>query len=223
MIPFTSVHHCTNPGTRQVATRRKMQDKWRRSPRWKALLAEHAHTPEAECVYCHRKHGQKWTNSKGQEKIARLTINHTSRHLYASEDLYLTWDPRYMEITCLSCNRQYERGMKPCPECLKKGRIRYILDRDQECWSCYYEKHPEEKKIQQESRERFGQAVRDYNAGQAKKRRDRKVKHPCTHHRIGGKCGLSMIGSRCTFARTKALKPAPVGCSSAVAKKRVPA
>jgi hypothetical protein len=42
---------CTNPGTRRVASRRKMQDKWRRSPRWKALLEAHAHTPEAVCVY----------------------------------------------------------------------------------------------------------------------------------------------------------------------------
>jgi hypothetical protein len=183
-----------------------MQDKWRRSPRWKALLEEHAHTPEAKCVYCGRHHNQPWINSKGDEKITRLTINHTSRHLYASEELYLTWNPQYMEITCLSCNRQYERGMKPCPECLKKGKLSYILDRDQECWSCYYEKHQEERRIQQESRERFGQAVRDYNAQQAKKRREKKVKHPCKFHHIGGSCGLSRIGTKCPYARTKAEK-----------------
>ncbi|MFA6332968.1 MAG: hypothetical protein WCX22_08450 [Methanoregula sp.] len=216
-----TAHSVSNPQTRRVATRRKMQDKWRRSPRWRALLEDHAHTPEAECVYCHRHHGQKWTNSKGQEKTARLTINHTSRHLYASEDLYLTWDPRYMEITCLSCNRQYERGMKPCPECLKNGRIRYILDRDSECWSCYYEKHPEEKRLQQESRERFAGAVRDYNAQQAKKRRDKKTGHPCVSFRIGGVCGKSLIRSRCTFSRTKALKPVPIGCSEAISKKKM--
>jgi hypothetical protein len=197
-----------------------MQDKWRRNPRWKALLEAHAHTPEAVCVYCGRHHGQTWTNSKGDEKVVKLTINHISRHLYASEELYLTWNPQYMEITCLSCNRQYERGMKPCPECLKKGKLSYILDRDQECWSCYYEKHPEEKRIQQESRERFAGAVRDYNAQQAKKRLDKKVQHPCKFHRIGGACQLSLIGSQCHYARTKALKMAPVGCAQAVAKKR---
>ena len=202
------------PQTRRVATRRKMQDKWRRSPRWKDMLAEHAHTPEAVCVYCGRHHGQTWTNSKGVEKVVRLTINHTSRHLYASEDLYLTWDSRYMEITCLSCNRQYERGMKPCPECLKKGRMTYILDRDHECWSCYYEKHPEEKRIRDESRERFGQTVKDYNAVQAKKRRDAKVKHPCRYRMVSGRCQLSKIGTRCTFAPTKAAKQ----CGDFVAK-----
>jgi hypothetical protein len=196
-----------------------MQDKWRRSPRWKALLEAHAHTPEAVCVYCGRHHGQTWTNSKGQEKIVRLTINHTSRHLYASEELYLTWNPQYMEITCLSCNRQYERGMRPCPECLEKGKLSYILDRDAECWSCYYEKHPEERRIQQESRERFAGAVRDYNAKRAKKRRDKKTGHPCVSFRIGGVCGKSLIRSRCTFSRTKALKPAPAGCPDAVGKK----
>ena len=212
---------CTNPGTRRVASRRKMQDKWRRSPRWKALLEAHAHTPEAVCVYCGRHHNQPWINSKGDEKITRLTINHTSRHLYASEDLYLTWDPRYMEITCLSCNRQYESGMKPCPDCLKKGKLRYILDRDQECWSCYYEKHPEEKKIKDESRERFEKSVRDYNADQAAKRLKSKVSHPCKFHRIGGWCGLSAIHSQCQYSKTKALKPAPVGCPDVIPKKRM--
>ena len=150
------------------------------------MLAEHAHTQDAGCVYCGRKHGQKWINSKGDEKKVTLTINHTSRHLYASEDLYLTWDPRYMEIVCVSCNRQYERGMKPCPSCLEKGKMTYILDRDQECWPCYYEKHPDEKRTRDESRARFDQAIKDYNARQATKRRAAKVRHPCKHRRISG-------------------------------------
>lgn len=210
---------CTCPGTIRTASRRKMQDKWRRSPRWKALLAEHAHTPDAVCVYCGRKHGQAWLNSKGDEKTVTLTINHTSRHLYASEELYLTWDPQYMEIVCVSCNRQYERGMKPCPVCLKKGKMNYILDRDQECWSCYYEKHPKEREIRDAGRERFNQSVKDYNAKQAKKRLDRSVRHPCKLRRRSGACGKSLIGMRCTFSPTKALKPAPIGCVSAIAKK----
>jgi len=207
-------HSCTCPGTRRTASRRKMQDKWRRSPRWKAMLAEHAHTQDAVCVYCGRKHGQKWINSKGDEKKVTLTINHTSRHLYASEDLYLTWDPRYMEIVCVSCNRQYERGMKPCPSCLEKGKMTYILDRDQECWPCYYEKHPDEKRTRDESRARFDQAIKDYNARQATKRRAAKVRHPCKHRRISGACGLSTIGSRCIYSPTKALKM----CADAEAK-----
>lgn len=212
---MTAQDHVTNPGSRRTASRRKMQDKWRRSPRWKALLEEHAHTNDARCVYCGRKHHMEWQARDGSIKTVTLTINHTSRHLYASEDLYLTWDPRYMEIVCVSCNRQYERGMKPCPECLKKGKMTYILDRDQECWPCYYEKHPEEKRVRDESRARFDQAVKDYNAKQATRRRAAKVRHPCTHRRISGACGLSTIGSRCQYSPTKALRD----CEKAEAKK----
>jgi hypothetical protein len=107
--------------------------------------------------------------------------------------------------------------MKPCPECLKKGKIRYILDRDSECWSCYYEKHPDEKKIKDDARERFEQSVRDYNADQAAKRRKEKVNHPCKSHKIGGACALSPINSQCPYARTKALRD----CNQAVAKKKM--
>jgi hypothetical protein len=191
----------TNPQTRRTYSRRKLLAKWLRDPRWKAMLAEHAHTPEAECVYCHRKHGQDWNG-----KPVRLTINHASRHLYLSEELYLTWDPQYMEITCLSCNRKYEKGQKPCPSCLKKGMLVYILDRDQECNACYLEKHPVELQRVKEAGESFKKSIKDYNAAQAKKRREKKVKHPCRSRLVSGRCQLSMVNGACQYSPRKAVK-----------------
>ena len=207
---------CTCPQTRRVFSQRKMLAKWQRDPRWKKMKEEHAWIPEARCVYCGRSHGQIWNG-----KPVQLTINHASRHLYLSEELYLTWDPRYMEITCLSCNRAYERGQKPCPECLKNGKITYILDRETECNSCYLKKNPDKLIEAEQSRQSFKTAVKQANANRAERQRKAKVYHPCTHHRIGGWCGLSAIHSQCQYSKTKALKPAPVGCSEAIAKKRM--
>ena len=206
----------TCPQTRRTYSRRKLLAKWLRDPRWKRMLAEHAHIPEAECVYCHRKHGQIWNG-----KPVKLTINHASRHLYLSEELYLTWDPQYMEVTCLSCNRHYERGMKPCPACLKKGKLVYILDRDSECNSCYLEKHPLELQKAQEGRELFKKSIKDYNADRARKRKEDKANHPCKSHKIGGTCALVPITAKtddkkCKFTPSKALKM----CDKAVAKKK---
>ena len=194
-----TVNSVSNPAARRTYSRRKLLAKWLRDPRWKAMLAAHAYTPEAECVYCHRKHGQDWNG-----KQVRLTINHASRHLYLSEELYLTWDSQYMEITCLSCNRKYERGMKPCPACLKKRKLVYILDRDSECNTCYLEKHPTELQRVQIARESFKKSIKDYNADQAKKRREKKVKHHCTYHGIGQKCRV--LGCACPHSPTKAIK-----------------
>jgi hypothetical protein len=177
-----------------------MLAKWLRDPRWKQMLADHAHTPEAECVYCHRKHGQEWNG-----KPVRLTINHASRHLYLSEELYLTWDPQYMEITCLSCNRKYERGMKPCPSCLKKGKMVYILDRDIECNTCYLEKNQGELKRVREAQETFKKSIKDYNADQATKRRISAKAHHCSYHGVGQKCRITFRGCViCPFSKTKA-------------------
>jgi len=43
------------------------------------------------------------------------------------------------------------------------------------------------------------------------------------HLSAGGTCRKSLIGMRCPYSKTKAMKPAPVGCNEAVAKKGVKA
>jgi len=189
----------TNPAARRTYSRRKMLAKWLRDPRWKQMLADHAHTPGAECVYCHRKHKQVWNG-----KTVTLTINHASRHLYLSEELYLTWDSQFMEITCLMCNRKYEKGMKPCPSCLKKGKMVYILDRDSECNPCYLEKNQGEAKKAREGCESFKKSIKDYNAGQATRRRKAKVRHPCSYHGINQKCRSNDMA--CPYSPSKAAK-----------------
>lgn len=191
------------PQARRTFSRRKMIAKWQRSKRWKDLVDEHAHTSDAVCVHCGRHHGQVWTNSKGEEKIVKLTINHTDRICYTDEDLYLTWDPEKMEIACLICNWNFERGMKPCPSCLKKGRYSPIKWYDDECTKCYYESRPELAKQIKERKEQFEQAIKDYNAKRAQVARAIKVKHPCVFRSagIGQKCRL---GGACPHSPKKA-------------------
>lgn len=216
---------CSNPAARRTVSRRKMQDQWRRDPRWKAMVEKYAHAPGAVCVHCGLHHGQQRVSRScdplirkdGKPGLVVLTINHKTRDLYANEDLYLTWNPDKMEVCCTACNREYERGRKPCPTCSKGGYVRYIKWYDEECQDCFYAAHPEELKKAEEGRAAFTASVRQANAARAARQRQAKVRHPCTHHRIGGKCGLSAIGSRCTFSPSKALKM----CGDAVAKKGV--
>ena len=188
----------TNPAARRTYSRRKMLAKWLRDPRWKQMLADHAHTPGAESVYCQRKHKQIWNG-----KPVTLTINHASRHLYLSEELYLTWDSQYMEITCLMCNRKYEKGMKPCPSCLKKGKMVYILDRNSECNPCYLAKNQGEAKKSREGCELFKKSIKEYNAGQATRRRVIKRDFPCTFRGIEQRCRCKP-GTVCGYSKTKA-------------------
>ena len=194
----------TCPQARRVITRRAETGKWRRDPRWKKVLEEHAYIPEAECSVCHRKHKQHYVKRTGDEKIISLTINHTNRACYLDEDLYLTWNPANMRVECTTCNWMYEKGMIPCPECLKNGFVTYIRWDAGECDTCYFEKHPEVLERINQKRTEQAKSLREFKAARAEKRRKAKVRHPCSLHRIGGKCGKSTIGSRCTYAPTKA-------------------
>jgi hypothetical protein len=213
----------SNPATRRVFSNRKMIAKWQRSDRFKSMREEHARAPGIVCVHCKMEHGQQRFDSKGNPLIKNngkptlviLTINHKTRDLYLTEDLYCTWNPDKMEPCCTICNREYERGMKPCPKCLKAGYVRYIKWYDEECTACYFREHPKEMKKAEAGRESFKASIRQHNKERADRQRKAKVKHPCRSHRIGGICGLSAIGSRCTFSPSKALKK----CSDAVAKK----
>ena len=56
---------------------------------------------------------------------------------------------------------------------------------------------------------------RQYRKARNTKLRAIKKKHPCRFNRIGGRCGRSVIGSRCQYARTKA----EAGCMDFVRKK----
>lgn len=202
---MTNVNSVTNPKRIQILTRRQQTAKWRRSPRWKRMLAEHAHIPEAECAICHRKHGQEYTKDNGDIIIISLTINHTDRRDYVDEDKYLTWSDS-KRVECTTCNWMYEKGMIPCPDCLKEGRVHYIRWDEGECWSCWIRKHPEEYTKIQKKREDAKQLVKELNAKRAADARANKVKHPCRYYTVLGKCQKSAIGIRCPYAKTKAEK-----------------
>ena len=203
----------TCPQGRRVISRRAEQSKWRRSLRWKKMLADHAHVPEAECSVCHRKHGQVMTtrdgeikyDKKGNEKHVILTINHTDRICYLDEDLYLTWNPRLMRVECRSCNWMYEKGKVPCPDCLKKGVVVYIRWDQECCDSCYYEKHPDILRRIIQKREDQRKADRAFKEIRNAKNRKAKRDHPCSYNGIGQKCRIQYRGNPvCQFSKTKA-------------------
>ena len=108
-----------------------------------------------------------------------------------------------MEITCLMCNRMYERGMRPCPDCLKAGKVRYIRWDQEECDTHYLEKHPDILARITQRRAEQEQASKDYKEKRAAKNRLLKRKHPCIFWRVGQRCGN---GGACEYSPTKAPK-----------------
>lgn len=168
-------NHVICPQGRRVSNRRSEQSKWRGRKRWKNLVKEHCHTPEAVCVHCERHHREPRENGK----LTYLTINHLSRALYESEDLYCTWNEELMEICCTMCNWQVESGKVICPVC-KKQYIK-INEPDGMCRHCYYESHPEEAA---RAKERQKQKAKDKRAllkklrdGQKAKAKEWKLSH----------------------------------------------
>src|SRR5512133_1826079 len=179
------------PGIIRVKTRRQLIAGYRRKPAWKAMLRDHAHIPEAECAICRRKHKQIYVKDDGAEITIRLTINHTDRRCYISEEAHNTWNPARMRVECTTCNWMYEKGMIPCPKCLARGRVHYIRWDEGECWSCWVAEHPEEFQKLQEKKAAAEVARKNINHERAEKRRALKVKHPCKFKRISGACQLS--------------------------------
>lgn len=216
------------PAARQVLTHRGNLKKWQTGPRFLKMKQDHALIPGAVCAHCGRKHGEQRYDrdgfpktfekgkKKGQPILVILTINHMSEILYLTEDLYLTWDPALMEVCCTVCNGWDRQGKEVCPVC-KCNPIRKD-DPFKMCTACYLDAHPEIRQQNKEKKEAREESHRLWKKGQAKKRLEKKVKHPCRFRMVSGRCQKSAIGSRCTFARTKALKPVPVGCSDAIAK-----
>jgi hypothetical protein len=195
------------------------------------MKREHALIPGAICAHCKRNHGDKRYDrdgflktyekgkKKGQPVLTSLTINHMSETSYLTEDLYCTWDEAVMEVCCVVCNGWDRQGKEVCPVCkcnpIKKDDPVHM------CTACYLDAHPEIKKEIEAKREARNESHRLWKKGVADKRRKEKVSHPCKFHRIGGWCGLSAIHSQCQYSKTKALKPVPIGCGEAIAKKRI--
>ena len=218
-------HSVSCPAARQVLTHRGNLKKWQRDPRFIKMKQDHALIPGAVCPHCKRQHGEQRYDRQGNPKLTpkgkpaltTLTINHMSEILYLTEDLYLTWDPALMEVCCAVCNGWDRKGKEVCPVCkanpIKKDEPLKM------CIACYLDAHPEirkENKVKKEARE---ESHRLWKRGQAEKRRAKKVRHPCKSRTISGRCQRSAIGSRCTYAPTKA----EAGCMDFIRKKGVKA
>lgn len=229
-MPAASAHHCTCPQARRTYTHKADMNWMQKTPEFKQMKKDHALVPGATCAHCGREHGQVRINWRTQEEqldknghiqITHLTINHKYPYLSLSPSLYLKWDPVTMEVCCMICNGHYRKGMEICPVCGINPIQKDEPGGKGMCNPCFIALHPEIQEERDARKEKWDAGVKERRAIQNKKRLAKKVRHPCRHHRIGGKCGKSSIDSRCTFARTKALKPAPVGCAQAEAKKGV--
>ena len=205
----------SNPGTIRIGTRRAELKRWQNSPEFKQMREEHARCPGAECRGCHRKHGQQKYDPQGNPKmretkkglvpdLVTLTINHRDRASYLTKEKYCTWDPLTMEVICPMCNLAFERGEKPCPDCLKKGKVTYIKWFDEECEACYLIKHPDVAAQMAANKAIREEGARVYKRNRAIQRKAAKVKHPCTFHGYGQKCRIDNCA--CAHSPTKAAK-----------------
>lgn len=147
---MNTIHSVTCPQKTKTENRRSEQAKWRASKEWKQLVDEHAHAPGAICVHCLKYHGQPAKKEGGRPIY--LTINHLSRALYTSKELYCTWNESLMEICCTTCNWMYEKGKEPCPLC--HNQYISVIEPDHMCQSCYDKLHPEEAERKRADRER---------------------------------------------------------------------
>jgi hypothetical protein len=162
----TNPNHVTCPQKRRTGGRRKNLSKWRSHKKWKDLVEEHAHTPDAVCVYCLKKH-----NELRKNKFVYLTINHKSRRLYESEELHSTWNPELMEVCCTVCNRQIEKGRIPCPVC--HNVYISIFDADEMCRKCFYDAHPKLKEIHEHRMQLIKISQKEAKEAAKKKQKER--------------------------------------------------
>ena len=139
----------TCPQARRVKSHRSEQAKWRSHKPWKLLVKVHCHDDkDARCVHCGKWHGK--PSKKKGGKPTYLTINHLSRALYITEELYTTWNPNMMEICCTTCNWMYEKGKESCPVCHNQ----YIscMEPDHMCQGCYDKVHPEVVEVREKKK-----------------------------------------------------------------------
>ena len=187
----------TCPQSRRTRTRRTKKGKVYQSKEWKAKVA--GFVKGKTCDWC----------GSTENLLAHHPYRDTPDAIY--QDLYLSG----CIVLCNTCHFMFHRRHKrKCPVCKE-----HWMDLDVDmCYSCHLKANPGlAEKIQEEKDKReWDRTVRLKLV--AARRKEKKAKHPCKHHRIGGKCGKSTIGSRCQYAPTKALKPAPVGCNQAEKK-----
>ena len=187
--------HVTCPEARRTKNRRKHKAAVYQSASWKKAKAEYVKGKVCE-----------WCGST-ENLLPHHPWKNTPDDAY--EDLYLS----ECVAVCGKCHFMFERRHKIiCPVCKENYMpVDPTIDR---CWSCHLKQHPEKVEKIRQHREHQDQVRKCAKEAAAAKRKALKAQHPCKHHRVGGKCGVSAIGSRCPYARTKAAKQ----CGDFVAK-----
>ena len=195
----------SNPGSRQLKGRRSKLNKIWSGKEWKerkeAFLKIYPNCEMHKSVII-----------KGSSLIVPATVPH---HPYKTsyKEGYSDLDLSQCVAYCQKCHFAIHHGMKLCETC---GEHYHPWDAPQ-CRYCFDKANPDIVAKRKRAKEEYERDQRVRKAVAAEKRRHNKVKHPCVSYRIGGKCGKSAIGSRCTFSPTKALRD----CGDSVAKKGV--
>jgi hypothetical protein len=192
--------HCTCPQAIRARNRRTKKSNTYQTKAWKDTVA--AFVKGKKCEWC----------GSTEKLLAHHPYRDTPDAIY--QDLYLSG----CIVLCNTCHFMFHRRHKrKCPVC---GEHWMDLDVDR-CYECHLKATPGLKEWTLEKAEQKERDRKARNADQAAKRLKSKVSHPCKFHRIGGWCGLSAIHSQCQYSKTKALKPAPIGCHEAIPKKRM--
>jgi hypothetical protein len=183
---MTDDGHVTNPQARRTKKRRTKKSKVYQKKEWKASVEKFV--AGKNCEWC----------GSTEKLLAHHPYRDTPDGIY--EDLYLSG----CIVLCNTCHFMFHRRHKR--RCRVCGTGWHDLDVEM-CYACYLKSHPGEQAAREVRAAEFElrkQRAKEDRAEKAKKDRQKKVAHPCTFHRIGGKCGKSAIGSRCTFSKTKA-------------------
>lgn len=187
---------CTCPEARRTKNRRTSKSKTYSTQKWKNDVK--AFTAGKTCEWC----------GSTEKLLAHHPYMDTPDGVYS--DLYLSG----CIVLCSTCHFMFHRRHKKrCPVC-KTGWMPLDVEM---CYPCNLKANPEKAAAIEAEKERREIEDRQYKKERSDKNRARKKKHPCKFNRIGGRCGKSVLGSRCQYAPTKAMKM----CMDAVAKKGV--
>ena len=187
---------CSNPQARRTKSRRTNKSKIHASKEWKEASA--AFVAGKSCEWCGSK----------EHLLAHHPYRDTPDAIYP--DLYLSG----CIVLCNTCHFMFHRRhKKKCPICREHWMD---LDVDR-CYSCHLKANPGLAKTIQERAEQKEIDRKKEKDLQKAKRKAIMNAHPCRFHGIAQKCRLSVIGSRCRFSKTKALKE----CNLAEKRKRL--
>jgi len=187
-------HSTSCPAARATKNHRTTMSKMWQTQQWKKDVA--AFIAGKSCEWC----------GSGKELLAHHPYQNVKDGAYS--DLYLSG----CIVLCNKCHFMYHRRHKRiCPVCNVGWRH---LDTDR-CYECHLKAHPGLSEEIAARKEKRAVEDRQYKNARNAKNRAAKRKHPCRFNRIGGRCGRSVIGSRCQYARTKA----EAGCMDFVRKK----